>query len=156
MMNPKDRLGAMGIELPTVPMPVGSYLSAVRTGNLLFLSGILPLRQGKLAKTGRVGKEISLEEAQEEARTSVLNALSIAKAHTGDLGNIQRCVKITGYIASSDDFTEQPAVLNAASDLLFAVFGEQGRHARAAVGVNILPLNSPVEIEFIFEISGGN
>jgi enamine deaminase RidA (YjgF/YER057c/UK114 family) len=97
-----------------------------------------------------------MEEAREEARTSVLNALSIAKEHAGNLGNIRRCVKITGYVASSADFTEQPAVLNAASDLLFAVFGDHGRHARAAVGVNVLPLNSPVEIEFIFEISEGS
>jgi enamine deaminase RidA (YjgF/YER057c/UK114 family) len=152
-MNPEDRLSAMGIELPAVPSPVGSYLPAVRTGNLLFLSGVLPFRQGKLVKTGRVGREISLEEAQEEARTSVLNALSIAKAYACNLGNIRRCVKITGYVASLADFTEQPAVLNAASDLLFAVFGDQGRHARVAVGVNVLPLNSPVEIEFVFEIS---
>ena len=155
-MNPEDRLSAMGIELPVVPSPAGSYLSAVRTGNLLFLSGVLPFRKGMIVKTGSVGREISLEEAREEARTSVLNALSIAKEHAGNLNNIRRCVKITGYVASSADFTEQPAVLNAASDLLFAVFGDHGRHARAAIGVNVLPLNSPVEIEFIFEISEGS
>src|SRR4030043_1401153 len=152
-MSPEKKLKELGIELPEAPTPIGSYISALRTGNLVFLSGILPLRQGKLIKQGKVGKDLSLDEAREEARTATINALSVLKAHVGSLDKITRCVKIAGYIASSPDFTEQPKILNAASDLLFEIFGEKGRHVRAAVGVNVLPLNSPIEIEFIFEVS---
>ena len=152
-MSPEKKLKELGIELPEAPTPLGSYIPALRTGNLVFLSGILPLRQGKLIKQGKVGKDLSLDEAREEARTATINALSVLKAHVGSLDKVTRCVKIAGYIASSPDFTEQPKILNAASDLLFEIFGEKGRHVRAAVGVNVLPLNSPVEIEFIFEVS---
>ncbi len=106
-----------------------------------------------LIKQGKVGKDLSLDEAREEARTATINALSVLKAHVGSLDKVTRCVKIAGYIASSPDFTEQPKVLNAASDLLFEIFGEKGRHVRSAVGVNVFPLNSPLEIEFIFEVS---
>ncbi|MCI0469115.1 MAG: RidA family protein, partial [Nitrospirae bacterium] len=116
-----------------------------------FLSGILPLREGKLIRTGRVGESVSIEEAQECARQCVINALSILKSHLGSLDKIKRCVKLNGYVASSPDFTEQPKALNAASDILLEIFGEAGRHARAAVGVYVLPLNSPIEIDFIFE-----
>jgi enamine deaminase RidA (YjgF/YER057c/UK114 family) len=152
-MSPEKKLKELGIELPEAPTPLGSYIPVLRTGNLVFLSGILPLRQGKLMKQGKVGKDLSLDEAKEEARTATINALSVLKAHVGSLDKVTRCVKIAGYIASSPDFTEQPKILNAASDLLFEIFGEKGRHVRAAVGVNVLPLNSPVEIEFIFEVS---
>src|SRR3990170_7541776 len=151
-MSPEDKLKELGIELPEAPTPIGSYISALRTGNLVFLSGILPLKHGKLIKQGKVGKDLSLDEAREEARTATINALSVLKAHVGSLDKVTRCVKIAGYIASSPDFTEQPKVLNAASDLLFEIFGEKGRHVRAAIGVNVLPLNSPLEIEFIFEV----
>lgn len=152
-MSPEDKLKELGIELSESPNPLGSYVPAVQIGNLVFLSGILPLRNGKLTKTGRVGESVSLDEARDDARTAAINALSALKAHIGSLSRVKRCVKITGYVASAPDFTEQPNVLNAASDLLFEVFGEAGRHSRAAVGVNVLPLNSPVEIEFIFEVS---
>ena len=152
-MSPEDKLKELGIELPEAPTPIGSYISALRTGNLVFLSGILPLRQGKLIKQGKVGKDLSLDEAKEEARAATINALSVLKAHIGSLDKIKRCIKITGFVASDPDFVEQPKVLNAASDLLFEIFGEKGRHVRSAVGVNVLPLNSPVEIEFIFEVS---
>ena len=152
-MSPEKKLKELGIELPEAPTPLGSYIPVLRTGNLVFLSGILPLRQGKLMKQGKVGKDLSLDEAKEEARTATINALSVLKAHVGSLDKVTRCVKIAGYIASSPDFTEQPKILNAASDLLFEIFGEKGRHVRTAVGVNVLPLNSPVEIEFIFEVS---
>jgi enamine deaminase RidA (YjgF/YER057c/UK114 family) len=152
-MSPEKKLKELGIELPEAPTPLGSYIPVLRTGNLVFLSGILPLRQGKLMKQGKVGKDLSLDEAKEEARTATINALSVLKAHVGSLDKVTRCVKIAGYIASSPDFTEQPKILNAASDLLFEIFGEKGRHVRAAVGVNVLPLNSPIEIEFIFEVS---
>ncbi|MEW6161866.1 MAG: RidA family protein [Nitrospirota bacterium] len=152
-MSPEERLKELGIKLPEVPTPLGSYIPVVRTGNLVFLSGILPLRQGRLTREGRVGKDISPDEAREEARVATINALSVLKAYMGSLDKVRRCVKITGYVASEPDFTEQSKVLNAASDLLFEIFGERGRHVRAAVGVNVLPLNSPLEIEFIFEVS---
>ena len=151
-MSPEDKLKQLGVQLPEVPTPLGSYVPCVQTGNLVFLSGILPLREGKLTRTGRVGENIRLDEAKDDAKTAVLNALSVLKASIGSLDKVKRCVKITGYVASAPDFTEQPKVLNAASDLIFEIFGEKGRHARAAVGVNVLPLNSPVEIEFIFEV----
>jgi enamine deaminase RidA (YjgF/YER057c/UK114 family) len=152
-MSPEDKLKELGIVLPEAPAPLGSYVPAARTGNLVFLSGILPLVKGKLPRQGKVGGDISVDEARDDARTVVINALSVLKAYTGNLDTIKRCVKITGYIASAPDFAEQPKILNAASDLLFEVFGEAGKHARAAVGVNVLPLNSPVEIEFVFEVS---
>jgi enamine deaminase RidA (YjgF/YER057c/UK114 family) len=151
-MTPEDKLKELGIELTEAPKPLGSYIPAVRTGNLIFLSGMLPLIKGKLVRQGKVGEDIRIEEAGEDVRTAVINALSVLKANIGTLNNVKRCVKITGYIASSPNFTDQPLVLNAASDLLFEIFGESGRHARVAVGVNVLPLNSPVEIDFIFEV----
>jgi enamine deaminase RidA (YjgF/YER057c/UK114 family) len=152
-MSPEDKLKELGIELPEAPTPLGSYIPVLRTRNLVFLSGILPLREGKLTKQGRVGKDISLDEAREEAKVATINALSVLKAHIVNLDKVKRCVKITGYIASEPNFTDQPKVLNAASDLLFEIFGEKGRHVRSAIGVNVLPLNSPLEIEFIFEVS---
>ena len=151
-MSPEEKLKQLGIELPEAPSPLGSYIPIVRTGNLVFLSGILPLIKGKLLRQGRVGEDISLDEARDDARTAAINALSVLKANIGSLNKVKRCVKVTGYVASAPDFTEQPKVLNAASDLMFEIFGEAGRHARAAIGVNVLPLNSPVEIEFIFEV----
>ena len=151
-MSPEDKLRELGIELLEAPSPLGSYVPVMRTGNLVFLSGILPLVKGNLLRLGRVGESVSLDEAKEDARIATINALSILKAHIGSLDKIKSCVKITGYVASAPDFTEQPKVLNAASDLLFEIFGEAGRHVRAAVGVNVLPLNSPLEIEFIFGV----
>jgi enamine deaminase RidA (YjgF/YER057c/UK114 family) len=152
-MSPEEKLKELGIELPQAPSPLGSYIPLVKTGNLIFLSGILPLVQGKLFRQGRVGETITIDEAREDAKRATVNALAVLKSNIGSLDNVKRCIKITGYIASASDFTEQPKVLNEASDLLFEIFGETGRHARAAVGVNVLPLNSPVEIEFIFEVS---
>lgn len=152
MIPPEDRLKELGIQLPVAPSPLGSYVPCVRTGNFLFMSGMLPLRGGKLLRTGRVGESVSLNEAQEDARQAVINALSILKAHFGNLDRVTRCVKLNGYVASAPDFTDQPKVLNAASDLLCDIFGEPGKHARAAVGVPVLPLNSPIEIDFIFEV----
>ncbi len=152
-MSPEEKLRELGIELPKAPAPLGAYIPAVRAGNLVFLSGILPLIQGKLPRQGRVGEDISLDEAREDAKTAAINALSVLKSYIGSIDKVKRCIKITGYVSSAPDFTEQPKVLNAASDLMFEIFGEAGRHARAAVGVNVLPLNSPVELEFIFEVS---
>jgi enamine deaminase RidA (YjgF/YER057c/UK114 family) len=113
---------------------------------------MLPLREGRLLRTGRLGEGVSLEDAQEDARQTVRNALSIVRAHLGSLDKVMRCVKVGGYVASAPDFTDQPKVLNAASDLLRDIFGDRGKHARIAVGVGVLPLNSPLEVDFIFEI----
>jgi enamine deaminase RidA (YjgF/YER057c/UK114 family) len=152
-MTFENKLVDMGITLPEVPKPLGSYVPCVRTGNLLFLSGMLPLRDGKLIRTGSVGETVSLEEAQDCARQSVINALAVIKAQTGSLDKVQRCVKLNGFVSSAPGFTDQPKVLNAASELLLEIFGEAGRHARAAVGVFVLPMNAPLEIDFIFEVS---
>ena len=152
-MSPEEKLKELGIDLPDAPKPLGSYLPCVQTGQLVFLSGILPIRNGTLTRTGRVGENVTIDEAKEDARKATINALAILKAHIGSLDKVQRCIKITGYIASAPDFAEQPKVLNAASDLLFDIFGKAGTHARAAVGVYILPMHSPLEIEFIFEIA---
>ncbi len=151
-MSPEEKLKELGIELPEAPAPLGSYVPVVKTGDLLFLSGMLPMVKGRLSRQGRVGDSISVDEAKEDARQAAINALSVLRSQIGSLDNVRRCIKITGYIASAPDFTEQPKVLNAASDLMYDIFGEAGRHARAAVGVNVLPMNSPVEIEFIFEV----
>ncbi|OGW41096.1 MAG: hypothetical protein A2Y97_12345 [Nitrospirae bacterium RBG_13_39_12] len=151
-MSPEEKLKQLGIELPETPTPLGSYVPAVRTGTLLFLSGILPSVGGKLVRHGIVGRDISIDEAKKEARTAAINALSVLRSNIGSLDTVKRCIKITGYVASAPDFTDQPKVLNAASDLIFEIFGEAGRHTRVAVGVNVLPLNSPVEIDFIFEV----
>jgi enamine deaminase RidA (YjgF/YER057c/UK114 family) len=153
VISPEERLKELGIELPAAPSPLGSYVPCVQSGNLLFLSGILPLREGKLTRTGRVGESLSLDEAQEEARQAAINAISVLKGHVGSLERVVRCLKVTGYVASVSGFAEQPKVLNAASDFLGELFGERGKHARVVVGVPVLPLNSPVEIEFIFEIA---
>jgi enamine deaminase RidA (YjgF/YER057c/UK114 family) len=151
-MRPEEKLKLLGIELPEIPEPLGSYVPFVKSGNLVYISGMLPLRDGKIVRTGRVGETVTMDEAIEDAKTATVNALAVLKSAVGSLDNVIRCVKITGYIASAVDFTEQPKVLNGASDLVFEVFGNKGRHARAAVGVNILPMKSPLEIEFIFEI----
>ena len=151
-MSPEDKLKELGIELPEAPDPLGSYIPVVRTGNLVFLSGMLPLIQGKLTRQGKVGRDINLDVAGEDARVATVNALSVLKAHIGSLDKVKRCIKMTGYVASGPDFLEQPKVLNAASDLIFEIFGERGKHARTTIGVNVLPFNSPLEIEFIFEV----
>lgn len=151
-MNIENKLEELGIVLPVLPAPLGSYVPCIQAGNLLFLSGILPLRDGKLVRTGRVGESVSLTEAQEEARQVVLNALSIMKNYLGSLDKIKKCIRLNGYIASADNFTEQPKVLNAVSDLLVEILGESGKHTRTAIGVSVLPLNSPLEIDFIFEV----
>jgi len=151
-MGAEENLKALGIELPMVPVPLGSYVAAARTGSLVFLSGMLPLKSGKLARTGKVGEGLTAEEAAEDARAAALNALSVLRAECGSLDKVVRCVKITGYVASAPGFTEQPRVVNGASDLMAAVFGEAGKHARAAVGVAALPMGSPVEIDFVFEV----
>ncbi|MCC8248157.1 RidA family protein [Saccharothrix luteola] len=145
------RLAELGVELPEVAAPVASYVPAARTGQLVFTSGQLPFVKGSLAATGKVGGDISPEEAKAHARTCALNALAAVDALVG-LDKVVRVVKLVGFVASADGFTGQPAVINGASDLLAEVFGEAGRHARAAVGVAELPLGAPVEVELIVEI----
>lgn len=154
-VRPEERLKELGIVLPEAPAPLGSYVPATTTGNLVYLSGMLPLKGGKLVSTGKFGAELSMQEGPELARLAAINALSVLRAHIGSLDKVKGCVRICGYIASADDFTSQPAVLNGASDLMAEVFGDSARHARAAVGVNVLPLDSPLEVEFVFEIKGG-
>ncbi|AHY46515.1 Putative translation initiation inhibitor yjgF family [Rubrobacter radiotolerans] len=149
---PSQRLGALGLSLPEVPAPAGSYVPAKRTGHLVFTAGQLPLREGSLTVTGKVGDGVEPEEANEAARLCALNALSAAASVAGGLDNIVSVVKVVGFVASAGEFTGQPGVINGASDLLAEVFGESGRHARSAVGVAELPLGSPVEVELIVEV----
>jgi len=151
-MKVEDRIKELGYELPEPVKPVGAYTPALIAGDLLFLSGILPFKNGKLLRTGKVGIDLSVEEAQTEAIQIVLNALAIVKDFTGSLDNVKQCLKITGYIASKEDFVEHPKVLNPASELLTKIFGENGKHARVAVGVCSLPLNAPLEMDFIFKV----
>jgi enamine deaminase RidA (YjgF/YER057c/UK114 family) len=151
-MTPEEKLISLGIELPEVPRPLGSYVPFVKTGNLIYISGMLPLKAGKLEKTGRVGESVILEDAYQAAKIATINGLSVLKSAVGNLNKVTRCVKISGFVASAQGFTDQPKVLNGASDFIFEVFGERGRHTRIAVGVNILPMDSPVEIAFVFEV----
>ena len=148
-----DRLKALGYELPAVPSPAGAYVPATRAGNLLFTAGQLPFREGQLSHTGKVGQNVSVEEAKEAARLCALNALAAVEAQAGSLANVHRVVKVTGYVASAAGFNGQPEVMNGASDFLGEIFGEKGLHARSAVGVAELPLDAPVEVELIIELS---
>ncbi|NUT54169.1 MAG: RidA family protein [Saccharothrix sp.] len=145
------RLAELGVELPGVAAPLAAYVPATRTGNLVFTAGQLPFVDGALPATGKVGGEISPEEAKAHARTCALNALAAVDALVG-LDSVARVVKVVGFVASAEGFTGQPAVVNGASELLGEVFGEAGRHARSAVGVSELPLGAPVEVELIVEI----
>jgi len=152
MASVSDRLAELGIELPPVAAPVAAYLPAVRTGSLVFTSGQLPTVDGSLPATGRVGAEVTAEDAAGYARTCALNALAAVHALVG-VDSVVRVVKLVGFVASAPGFGGQPAVVNGASELLGQVFGEAGRHARSAVGVAELPLNAPVEIELIVEVA---
>jgi enamine deaminase RidA (YjgF/YER057c/UK114 family) len=147
-----DRLAGLGIELPPVAAPVAAYVPAVRTGSLVYTSGQLPFVDGQLATTGKVGAEVSPDEAKAQARTCALNALAAVHALVG-IDSVVRVVKLVGFVASADGFTGQPGVVNGASDLMREVFGEVGQHARSAVGVAELPLGAPVELELIVEVS---
>ncbi|MCX5682472.1 MAG: RidA family protein [Planctomycetota bacterium] len=153
-MTPEQKLADLGIPLPPAPMPVGAYVRAVRTGNLVFVSGQLPLRDGKLIATGHVGREVTLETAQACARQAALNALAVIAAEMGGLSKVVRVVRITGHVASAPGFTDQAKVLNAASELMGQAFGDLGRHSRAALGPAELPLGAPVELELIVEVKG--
>jgi enamine deaminase RidA (YjgF/YER057c/UK114 family) len=153
-MKANENLKRLGIDLPLAPNPVGSYLAYRKSENLVFISGQLSLRaNGKLIK-GKLGLDLTLEQGQEAAQICTINILSqIQAACGGDLNNVKNCIKITGFVNSSNDFIDQPKVINAASELLVKVFEENGKHSRAAVSVNSLPLGAAVEIEAIFEIN---
>ena len=152
MSTPEERLEAMGLSVPEVAKPVAAYVPAVRSGNHVFTSGQLPMVDGTLAATGKVGAEVDPESAKSLARTAALNAIAAVRAEVGDLSAVRRIVKVVGYVASTPGFTGQPGVVNGASELLGEVFGDAGRHARSAVGVAVLPLDAPVEIELIVEV----
>jgi enamine deaminase RidA (YjgF/YER057c/UK114 family) len=155
-MTPEEKLAQMGLSLPPAPPPVGSYLPALRVGDLVFTSGQLPMRDGKLIATGKVGGTniTSMSLAVEGARAATLNALAQVAAVAGGLSNVVRIVRLGVFVNSAPGFTEQPKVANAASDLLVSVFGDAGRHVRAAVGVNELPLDAAIEIELTAQVRG--
>ncbi|HSA64059.1 MAG TPA: RidA family protein [Nitrospira sp.] len=152
-MGYEEKLKTLGLELPEPPKPVATYVPAVRTGSLLFLSGVLPMRNGQLAYAGKLGRDLGVAEGVEAAKMAMLNALAIAKQQLGSLDRITQVVKVVGHVASAEGFTDQPQVLNGASDLLVAVFGEAGRHARVATGAAELPRRAAVEIEVILAVS---
>jgi enamine deaminase RidA (YjgF/YER057c/UK114 family) len=151
-VSPTERLAELGLTLPPVTAPLAAYVPAVRTGAFVYVSGQVPVVDGKLPATGKVGAEVSAADAAGLARTCALNAIAAAAAAAGGLDRIRRIVKVTGFVASAPGFNGQPQVVNGASELLIEVFGEEGRHARSAVGVAELPLNAPVEVELIAEV----
>lgn len=153
-MDPEERLENLGIDLPDVADPVADYVPAVRTSDdVVYVSGQLPTdEEGELLETGRVGAEVDVKTAEEAARRCAINVLAAVKDLVGDLGRVRRVVRVEGFVASADDFTQQPAVVNGASELFGDVFGEAGRHSRFAVGCNRLPLDTPVEIGAILEL----
>jgi enamine deaminase RidA (YjgF/YER057c/UK114 family) len=155
-MSFEKRLAELGITLPEVAAPVAAYVPAVRTGNYIYTSGQLPFVEGKLPATGKVGEGeglVSADDAAVYARTCALNALAAVRSVTGSLDSISRIVKVVGFVASDPSFTGQPAVINGASSVLGEIFGDAGVHARSAVGVAVLPLDSPVEVELVVELA---
>ena len=152
-MSIEQKLADLGLELPNVATPAGAYVPAVISGNLVFTAGQIPLVDGVLMATGKVGSEISPEFAKEIAQRCALNALAAIKSVIGDLSRVKRVVKVVGFVASTPEFTGQPGVLKGASELLGKVFGDAGLHARSAVGVASLPLDAPVEVELIVEFA---
>lgn len=153
MATPEERLADLGLAVPDVAKPVAAYVPAVRSGSYIYTSGQLPMREGALMATGKVGGEIGAEQAVECARQCALNALAAVRSLVGDLSRVVRVVKVVAFVASTPDFTGQPDVANGASELVGQVFGEAGQHARSAVGVAVLPLDAPVEVELLVEVS---
>ncbi len=151
--NTEKTLAKLGIALPQAAAPAANYVPFVISGNLLFVSGQLPMENGKIAISGTLGDSVSLEDGQKAARLCAINIIAQAKAALGDLDRVRRVVRLGGFVASANGFTDQPRVVNGASDLMVAVFGDAGRHARAAVGVNVLPLGAAVEIDAIIEFA---
>jgi len=153
MTNYEDQLKTLGIVLPPIPKPASAYIPVVRTGNLLFLSGIIPSVNGTLQFRGKVGRDLTLEEGQEAARITLLNALSVIKGEIGSLDAVKRIVRISVHVASAEGFSEQSKVADGASNVLLNIFGEAGRHARVALGAAELPFSAPIELEMIVEVS---
>jgi len=148
----EEKLKELGITLPEAPIPAGNYIPAVKTGNLLFISGQIPLENGKVAYTGKVSDD-NLETAQKSAKSCAINILAQIKREAGSLDKVTKIVKLSGFVNSVPEFTQHPKVINPASDLMFEVFGEKGKHARVALGAGSLPLDSMTEIDAIVEIS---
>ena len=149
----EDRIAELGFEVPEVAAPLAAYVPAIRRGNLVYTSGQLPFVNGELPRTGKVGAEVTPEQAEDLARQCALNGLAAARGVLGSLDKITHVLKVTGFVASDPSFTGQPQVVNGASVFLGRVFGDSGIHVRSAVGVAVLPVDSPVEIEFVFEVS---
>ncbi len=150
-MNYESKISEMGFSLPEAPTPLAAYVAGIKSGNLVFTAGQVPLKDGKIAFQGKLGKEITVEDGQKAAQISCLNCLSVVKKQIGDLQKVKQILKVTVFVASSEGFTDQPKVANGASEMLVEIFGEKGKHVRSAVGVSELPLNSAVEIEMIVE-----
>jgi enamine deaminase RidA (YjgF/YER057c/UK114 family) len=148
----EENLARIGLSLPDAPKPVAAYVPAKQTGNLVFTAGQLPMVNGELISKGLLGQDVEIDEANKAARICTLNALAAIKGVIGDLDRIKQIVRVVGYVASVPTFTQQPAVVNGASDLLLEIFGENGKHARSAVGMAVLPLNASVEIELTVEV----
>lgn len=151
-MGFEQKLLELGVELPPAPKPVASYIPAVQARGLLFVSGVLPFRDGKLGWRGKLGRDLTTQEGGEAARMALLNGLAIVRAELGTLDQVKQVVRMVGHVASAEGFSDQPAVMNGASDLLVEIFGLAGRHARLAVGAAELPLQAPIELELIIEI----
>lgn len=152
MSTPEERITELGLQVPPVATPVAAYAPAVRSGNYVYTSGQLPMVAGSLPDTGKVGAEVTAERAKELAQICALNAIAAVKSVIGDLDQVVRVVKVVGFVSSAPGFTGQPGVVNGASELLGQVFGDAGVHARSAVGVAVLPLDAPVEVEMIVEV----
>jgi enamine deaminase RidA (YjgF/YER057c/UK114 family) len=152
MGNVESKIEQVGLKLPDAPKPVAAYIPAKQTGNLVFTAGQLPMVNGELISKGLLGQDVEIDEANKAARICTLNALAAIKGVIGDLDRIKQIVRVVGYVASVPTFTQQPAVVNGASELLLEIFGEIGKHARSAVGMAVLPLNASVEIELTVEI----
>ena len=151
-MSITEKLNELGITLPQVPTPVAAYVPAVKAGDFVFTAGQIPFVEGKLKYAGVVGKDLTLEQGIEAAQLCALNAIAAVKSVISDLDQIEQVVKLTGWVASANDFTDQAKVMNGASELVGRIFGEAGKHARAAVASNVLPLNAPVEVEMIVKL----
>jgi len=151
-MSFEHRLKELGVVLPEVSAPVAAYIQAVQVDKLVYTAGQIPFVKGQLIYKGVVGKDLTLEEGYDAARVCVLNALAAVKSLAGSIDNIERIIRLTGYVNSADGFTDQPKVMNGASELLLQIFGEAGRHARSAIGVNTLPLGAAVEVELIVKL----
>jgi enamine deaminase RidA (YjgF/YER057c/UK114 family) len=151
-MTPEERLAELGLTVPDVVPPVATYVPALRTGSYVYTSGQLPMRDGALMHTGKVGAEVTLDDAVDCAKQCAVNAIAAVRSQVGELSAVKQVVKVVGFVASAPEFTAQPQVINGASELLGAVFGTAGQHARSAVGVAVLPLDAPVEVEIVVEV----